>query len=83
MEQIIDPEKVVTLSEAAQILGVTVYQLRYVLTSGKARDVRQFGKRRVFSADDLQRIRKVLKGVYGPRRNNYRPRMQQFAEAGG
>ncbi len=65
MEQLIDPEKVVTLQGAAGILGVTVYQLRYVLTSGKTADVRQFGGRRIFSAQDLQRLRGVLEDVYG------------------
>ena len=61
----LDTESVVTLNEAAGILGVTRYQLRYILTSGKASDVRQFAGRRVFSANDLQRLKGVVEDVYG------------------
>ena len=64
MTQAIDLKSVHTIHEAAQRLGATVWQLKYLITSGKCEDVRQLSGRRVFTEHDLGRFREGLRDTY-------------------
>lgn len=67
MSQTVDLEHVITLSEACHLLDATPYQIVYLIRSQKVPEVRMLGRRRIFTAEELQGLRKALENTYGTR----------------
>lgn len=55
-------EKVLTVSEVAELLNTTRPRIKYAIESGKVPEVRMLGNRRVFSTADILNIKRVLEG---------------------
>lgn len=56
--------EVITIGEAARILGIQHYTLKYAIETGKVKQPRKtvMGARRFYTREDLEEVRQTLSG---------------------
>jgi excisionase family DNA binding protein len=83
MSQLLDPNDLLTPSDAARVLGLSADSVRVLSDSGRLPSMRTIGGRRLFRRGDVDRLalERANNGAAGKPISNHRPRAPISAQS--